>query len=144
MAGELAESEAYGMICGKFVVAISGYEDGARSLNSPADESKEIECRRVGPMEILQHNHANVLWPCEFLEEKAKEPFTRIVIAYDPLTERQCLRGNLAHRGERSGRGEPVARTPKCARVTPMLRHKSLHQGTLAETRFTGDEDELA
>src|SRR5579859_3644683 len=121
MAGELAECETDGMICGKFIIAISGYEDRARSLNTPADESQEIEGRRVSPMEVLQHNHANALGPCEFLEEKAKEPVTRIVIAYDPPTERQCLRGNLVHRSECSGRGEPVAGTPECARVSPTL-----------------------
>jgi hypothetical protein len=146
MAGELAERQADGMICGKFVIPmipISSYEDRSRSLNTPADESQEVECRRVSPMEILQNNHANVLGSCQFLEEKPKQPVTRFVIACAPPTERQCLRGNLVHWRECPGRGEPVARAPECARVAPMLRHKSLHQRTLAETRFAGDEEEL-
>jgi hypothetical protein len=144
MAGEFAECQADRMICGKLVIAISSYEDRSRSLNTPADESQKVERRRISPMEVFEHNNPHMLGSCEFLEEEAKEPVTRFVIACIPPIERRCLCGNLVDWGKRPWRGEPVACTPKCACLAPMLRREPLNQGALAEPRFTRDEDELA
>ena len=95
-------------------------------------------------MQVLKNNHANAVGPCEVLEENPEKPVTRFIIARDTPTAPRYLCGNLVHRGEWSRRGEPVARSPKRARVAPMLRHESLDQGALAEPRFSGQEYELA
>jgi len=144
MAGEFAKRQPQRMIGGELLIAIGGYEQRAGALNTTADESKKVERRRVRPVKVLQHNHARAFRPCEFLEENPEEPVTRFVIPCDTPAELGGLGRNLVHRGERPRRAEPVARTPKRAHVTPMLRHESLDQCALAEPRFSSDEDEFA
>jgi hypothetical protein len=58
--------------------------------------------------------------------------------------EARSLRGNLVHRRQWPRGGERVARAPQRARVAPMLGHKTLDQGALAEACFRGDEYEFA
>ncbi len=68
MPGQLAKRQPQGMICRKFVMAISGDQDRARSLNPAADESQKVQRGRVGPMHVFQHNHGSAFRPCQILQ----------------------------------------------------------------------------
>ena len=132
------------MTRGELVLAISGDEQRAGSLNPPADESHEVQGCRVSPVKILEHHQADALRARQFLEQNPEQVVTEFAVSGEGTPRLGYLGGNLVHRGEGPGCRQPVARTPECARVAPVLRHEPLHEGALSESRLSGDEQQLA
>jgi hypothetical protein len=63
-------------------------------------------------MQILQHRQAHAFGSRELLEDYSEEPITRSVLVFEASTDRRRLCSNLVYGGQRTWRGEPVARTP--------------------------------
>jgi hypothetical protein len=142
VASELAKRKPDGIVRGEFI-AVGRDEDSVRSLNAPADETDEIQCREICPVQILQNDNANALLLCEIVQDQPEEPVPRFVIARGSRRPAN-LCGNLMHRCECPRRRKRIAGTPQRANVMLMFPYELLHKGTLAESSFAGDEHKLA
>ncbi|HEX3913577.1 MAG TPA: hypothetical protein VHW71_08720 [Steroidobacteraceae bacterium] len=142
--GQFAECESHRISGRKLVIAVGGYKDRTRSLNTAANESQEVQRCCVGPMQILQDNQANPFGSPEILEKNPEQLIARFTIGPGSLRESGRLRGNLMHGSQCSRGGERIAGAPQCARVAPVLGDECLDQGALTEARSTGEQYQLA
>jgi hypothetical protein len=95
------------------VVTVRDDEEDGKFANSPPEESEQLERGAVRPMGVFGDDDHRPRSRGEGRKHLPEEPVTRVAVEGAVVDEEAERRGKVAHRTERTRRGERVARGPQ-------------------------------
>ena len=142
-AGEIAEQEPQRIVEAQFVVAIGDDEEDAGRVETPGQIFDEIECRGVGPVNVLDDEDGRLRAVAQRLEQLRKDrpgAVARLDLRRKIAAERP---GDVVQRAEHGRRQQRIAIAAKDARALPVEAGKMFDQRGLADTGFAAHQRHL-
>jgi hypothetical protein len=128
------------MLACDLLIALRADEENGEVAKAATDNTQHVECRIVGPMQVLEDNDprcgARLPQQCK---ERLENSIT--VSGVERFLQRAIHLGrDVCERGERASRQDRVARTPQDPHVNGPTLAEGIHYSRLADARFTGDK----
>ncbi len=137
--GQLAEHDPQRVAQLELVVAVGRDDEGGLRVHLARDEAQDVERRRVGPVQVLEHEDRGRAAP-QLVEQGGRDLVGPRGARRDLGELAPDLLGDVEQRAERARREQRVARPPQDARRAPMLVGEEAHERRLAGARLARDE----
>src|SRR3954447_5355100 len=142
--GEISERDLKRVPAVELVVAVGRDHESWDGRDPAAQQAQHVERRRVGPVEILEHEERGHA-PDELVADRGGDLMRPHATAGDELVELAAHGlGDLEQGAERSRREQGVAPAPEHPGTRVVLVAELPHEGGLADARLAADEDEPA
>ena len=136
VAAHVAEHDAERVVSHELVVAIRRHQEGLRTVEAAAEEAKQVDCRLVGPVDVLEDRDRGAR--LQRVESGGEDLVPR------PVDAEAELLGELVQRPERLGREQAVAGAPDDSRLAGSIGGKRPNERRLADPGLAAHEHEAA
>ncbi len=137
---QITKNQTEGVIGPDLVVTVGDDEEDGKFTNPPAKEAEQLERRAVSPVGVFADDDRWSRSGGESREHLPKEPIPGIALKGVLVNLYAEGRRQVAHRTERTGRGERVARGPQHRRRPDVLTAELLDQRGLANPGFAANQ----
>ena len=141
---EIADDHPQRMLATDLVVTVGSDDQCPRRLDPPPDESKRVERRLVGPMQIIEEQDQVAVFRPEGGEQGAEERIPRCLFPHEARELVIEVVRDIDEWAEGTGCGQWIARSKeRHGRRTESIPERP-QEGRLAHPRLALDEDEPA
>ena len=140
--GQLAQNEAERVLVSDFLLSESADEEERKVAQPASDDVQEIECRVIGPMQVLEHDHRPSLAAPQDREEHLEDS---IAVAFREGRQQRATapRGDVRQRRERPRGHDAVARPPERFSLCSFTA-EGFDENRLADAGFTGEKQQAS